>query len=63
VFGWANQDGFWKSNILSPAKLREKFSQLKIQMEGKKDGNKRRDGFRCGEGQRYGGGSGRPGEL
>lgn len=30
VFAWANQDAFWSTNILSPAKLREKFDQLSI---------------------------------
>lgn len=30
VFKWANQDNFWQTNILSPAKLREKFDQLSI---------------------------------
>lgn len=29
VFKWANQDDFWKSNILSPAKLRKQFDNLK----------------------------------
>lgn len=28
MFKFANQDSFWKSNILSPAKLREKWTQL-----------------------------------
>ncbi len=28
VFLWANRDPFWKTNILSPDKLREKFPQL-----------------------------------
>lgn len=28
VIGWCQQDNFWKSNILSPRKLREKFPQL-----------------------------------
>ncbi len=32
VMEWANANSFWKSNILSPKKLREKFSQLLIQM-------------------------------
>jgi len=32
VMEWANADSFWKSNILSTKKLRDKFSQLKIQM-------------------------------
>lgn len=30
VFQFANNDDFWKSNILSPAKLREKFDTLSI---------------------------------
>lgn len=28
LFGWAQRDAFWRSNILSPAKLREKWDQL-----------------------------------
>jgi len=28
VFLWANSDGFWATNILSPTKLREQFSQI-----------------------------------
>lgn len=28
LFKWANKDSFWCSNVLSPAKLREKWSQL-----------------------------------
>ena len=32
VFDWANHDSFWQTNILSPAKLREKFDQLELQM-------------------------------
>lgn len=30
LFRWANQDAFWRSNILSPSKLREKWDQLAI---------------------------------
>ncbi|MDD7545601.1 replication protein [Actinobacillus porcinus] len=30
LFQWANQDTFWRANILSPAKLREKWDQLEI---------------------------------
>ena len=30
LFKWANQNEFWVSNILSPAKLREKWDQLEI---------------------------------
>ena len=32
VFEWANRDEFWKTNILSPKKLREKFSTLHSKM-------------------------------
>lgn len=32
VFKWANTDHFWQSNVLSPAKLREKWDTLKAQM-------------------------------
>tara|TARA_R100000951_G_scaffold22085_1_gene18342 strand:+ start:4423 stop:5139 length:717 start_codon:yes stop_codon:yes gene_type:complete len=32
VFTWANQDSFWSVNILSAAKLREKFPQLQAKM-------------------------------
>lgn len=28
VFAWANDDDFWKTNILSPTKLREQFAVL-----------------------------------
>lgn len=30
LFGWAQDDSFWRANILSPAKLREKWNQLNI---------------------------------
>lgn len=30
LFAWANADSFWKTNILSPAKLREKWDALQI---------------------------------
>lgn len=32
VFKWANEDQFWQSNILSPSKLREKYTALKTKM-------------------------------
>ena len=32
VFRWANTDIFWKSNILSPAKLRKQFDSLTVKM-------------------------------
>lgn len=50
VFEWANQDDFWQSNILSPAKLREKFDQLTIQMKSK--GNRNGRTIASGPGQR-----------
>lgn len=36
VFEWANGDGFWSTNILSPDKLREKFDELSLKMERQK---------------------------
>jgi len=32
VIDWCQADSFWKSNILSPAKLRQKFTQLSLRM-------------------------------
>lgn len=32
VINWCQQDSFWRSNILSPAKLRAKFDALKLRM-------------------------------
>lgn len=34
LFGWAQDDGFWHANILSPGKLREKWDQLSIKRRG-----------------------------
>lgn len=31
LFKWANDDGFWRANILSPGKLRAKWPQLEAQ--------------------------------
>lgn len=28
LFGWTQRDAFWKANVLSPSKLREKWTQL-----------------------------------
>jgi hypothetical protein len=33
VVRWACSDGFWRTNIQSPGKLREKFDQLTAKME------------------------------
>ncbi|HDR4393253.1 DNA replication protein DnaD [Bacillus cereus group sp. TH43LC] len=41
VIDWCQEDMFWKGNILSPKKLREKFDQLTIQMNSRKGANKR----------------------
>jgi len=37
VIDWCQQNNFWKSNILSVAKLREKFDQLVIQIKSNKE--------------------------
>lgn len=34
VIRWCQQDSFWKGNILSGAKLREKWDQLTVKMQG-----------------------------
>lgn len=39
VFKWANNDEFWKLNILSPAKLREKYAVLHAKAEEKVKAN------------------------
>ncbi|MGY6772391.1 helix-turn-helix domain-containing protein [Gallibacterium sp. ZY190522] len=36
LFQWANQDDFWKTNILSPTKLREQWDQLIIKRNNRK---------------------------
>jgi hypothetical protein len=36
LFQWAMNDSFWRSNILSPAKLRAKWDQLSIKRGGQK---------------------------
>lgn len=37
VIGWCQQDNFWKSNILSPKKLREKFPQLVARIKSEQE--------------------------
>ena len=44
LFKWANQNEFWASNILSPAKLREKWDQLEIKRKASPD-VKRKESF------------------
>jgi len=34
VFQWANSDNFWRTNILSVSKLREKYPELKAKSQG-----------------------------
>ncbi|ACC98528.1 hypothetical protein Emin_0975 [Elusimicrobium minutum Pei191] len=36
VLKWCQADGFWKSNILSIPKFREKYDTLKLQMQNKR---------------------------
>ena len=55
TFSWANQDDFWRTNILSPAKLREKFDQLNLKRNVGGNRHARKDGFPCGSGQRHSG--------
>lgn len=38
VFCWANADSFWSTNILSVAKLRDKYAVLCAKMNGKQTG-------------------------
>jgi len=35
VFIWANSDSFWRTNILSPSRLRDKFADLHAKMKNK----------------------------
>jgi len=37
LFRWASQDSFWCGNVLCPAKLREKWSQLAIKRDKAKN--------------------------
>lgn len=38
IIEWCQKDSFWYANILSTAKLREKYDQLYIKMKGNKNG-------------------------
>ncbi len=38
LFRWANGDSFWRTNVLSPAKLRAKWDQLVIQRNARQHG-------------------------
>jgi hypothetical protein len=39
LYQWAHDDGFWKSNIRCPEKLREKWETLAIQKGSNRNGN------------------------
>jgi hypothetical protein len=39
VMEWSQRDSFWRANILSAAKLREKFDQLTLRMRGADSGD------------------------
>ena len=44
IFDWANNDSFWRTNILSPSKLRKQFDQLSIKAnEGLNSGKDQRN--------------------
>ncbi len=43
MFKWANRDSFWCSNVLSPAKLREKWDTLAIQSQQPNRGKRQVD--------------------
>ncbi|MEX5878585.1 replication protein [Proteus vulgaris] len=43
MFKWANRDSFWCSNVLSPAKLREKWDTLTIQSQQPNRGKRQVD--------------------
>jgi len=45
VLEWSQGDSFWKGNILSPAKLREKYPQLRLKMLEKQDEQGKRESF------------------
>jgi hypothetical protein len=55
LFEWANRDKFWKSNILGPAKLREKWTQLAARRSTETNG----DGYGTRANGKALGGSGR----
>jgi hypothetical protein len=38
LFSWANKNRFWRSNILCPGKLRDKWNQLQIQKSSNGNG-------------------------
>lgn len=53
TLAWVRNDPFWKSNILSPAKLREKWDQLQLKRSSQNDHSTRLRGPIVGPGQSY----------
>jgi DNA-binding MarR family transcriptional regulator len=52
VIRWVQKDLFWQANILSTAKLREKFDQLELKMKGTKQSEPTTTPlFRCRDGR------------
>jgi hypothetical protein len=52
VMRWCQRDSFWQANILSTAKLREKFDQLELKMKGTKQSELTTTPlFRCRDGR------------
>jgi hypothetical protein len=35
IIDWCQRDSFWRSNVLSPSKLRKQFTQLVLKAEAK----------------------------
>jgi hypothetical protein len=50
VIKWCQEDNFWKGNILSTNKLREKYDKLNLQLNNGKDGLKNGPGQKKREG-------------
>jgi hypothetical protein len=50
LYQWAHNDSFWKSNILCPDKLREKWTQISVKQRTQKNGNRKST---IGPGQQY----------
>lgn len=53
TLAWVRQDQFWKSNILSPAKLREKWDTLQLKRSSQNDRSTRLRGPIIGPGQTF----------
>ncbi|MGR5294769.1 hypothetical protein ACPV5U_08685 [Vibrio mediterranei] len=57
VFAWANRDSFWKTNVLSVQKLREKFAVLHAKVKNGTGGNSGHDPRTMGSNFRHPGGA------